>query len=311
MPTSDLFVTVPIKPTMSDETLPTYGKLNNDVSTYDPRALKNMETFAGGPITDNAKLAIVKNDINAQLMDIMSKKTIVATTEPKPFELKEALEKEVSLADKTSKVCDSILGFDIGKQLDDLLDFEAWSDYFKDALKGFGIDMDTSLIAAMLSCGQALTKKGISLAKDAIPFLSETGNLPGVSTIIDKYGGSNISNLKDSVTTLAGTMKQTPTNIELFTKVVDMADPDTLDRFDLIGTHSNGYGMLDIEIMQDTLVDRSPIGDLMDVSYLSTDMKQVMHCDNLLYNGNSLMDGLYPSAQDRLEIEMANAARYF
>ena len=308
MPTSDLFVTSSVKPAMADTTLPKYDKLNNEVLEENPRDLKSMETFAGGAIADNAELARVKKDINIELMNIMSQRNVLSNMEVVPYSptLKERLIKESDIANKVSKVCESILDFNIGDALAELLGLESWSKWFKEVLKGLGIDSD--LLEAMLSCGQASTKQGMALAKDAVPVLAGDGNAMGVSAIVSKYGGKAINNLGGSVSDLADNMEQTPSNVDEFTYLIENGDPKSVSRFTLVGTDSRGYNVYEVEEIKTTLVAESPIGDLMDPSRLSPEMKQSTKCDNILNNGNSLLEALYPDSNDKIEIEMARAA---
>ena len=307
MPTSDLFITTPVKPTMVDTTIPTYMRLNYNVNAEDPRALKNMETFNGSPISNDAQLANVKMDINKELVSIMSQRNITSATDVKPYDpTKEVkLEAKIDLMAEASKFCDSILDFDLGKELDDLLSFKSFKKSLKGVLSGIGDASDS--FNALLSCGQAATKAGMGLVKDAIPLLSGNGNIGGLSSIVSKYGGSTLKNLGSNISKLSGNMLQTPLNVKGFTDMV-AGDPPLLDTNSLIGTTSKGYTPLSIAGMKTELTSKSPIGDLLNVSKLSLEMKQVTKCDNMLNMGNSLSKSLYKDDNDRKEIAMARAA---
>jgi len=307
---SNIFRTGSVKPALVDNTIPAY---NFSFTTTEEKSesLRAMSVFAEEPITDEAKLTKVKAKIDKSFKAMRDGSYISDKAVEKPTELT-LLQKLSDNVDSLSSTCDAINGFSINGLIDDLLGDLGFGNLFKDLLGNFdGLDglMDKfNIFGDLLDCAAALTTKGQAVVKDALPVIAGQGGINGYASAITKYGGSNIANLSGSVSTLSGNMNQSLENVAAFQSMTSGLADDSFSSFGLVGTTSNGFGLSSITDMADDLKAQSPIGTLLDVADLKTEMMDGPSIVNFTNKGGSLMPALFPDEPMQTSIQMGRAA---
>ena len=319
MTNDNIFITTAKKPALVDTTKPSYGKNNIYVQMEDPNALAALKTYSSDPITNDAQLGAAKQEIFNKLISLENGSQITNTYNPPPIAFENVvekattdklaeLEKKKGLVGDISKVCSDIVNFNLLKELDDLIGLLGWEGAFGDAKNG--LPGNDSILAAMMSCGQAGMKNAMKLAKTSLPFITGQGGIESASAIVSTYGGDNIKGLSSEIGSLAGNMDQTTGNIDKFNDLTLDIAGTSYDKFDLIGTQSTGFDSTSLTHMTDDLMTKNPIGDLMDTSQINSNMysteKSVESCNK----GFGIISRLFNTVTDKDNVKMAKACVY-